>query len=174
MGFKASKADTSLFFYSKGDVTIFVLIYVDDIIAASSVPNATSVLLQDLGREFALRDLGDLHYFLGIEVSKVSNGILSSQEKYASDVLRRVGMSDCKPVTTPLFTSEKLSANEGTLLGHNDATQYRSVVGALQYLTLTRPDISFPLNKVCLVSTYSNHRTLGNSQENFEIPQAHC
>lgn len=174
MGFKASKADTSLFFYSKGDVTIFVLIYVDDIITASSVPSATSVLLQDLGREFALRDLGDLHYFLGIEVSKVSNGILSSQEKYASDVLRRVGMSDCKPVTTPLFTSEKLSANEGTLLGHNDATQYRSVVGALQYLTLTRPDISFPLNKVCLVSTCSNHRTLGSSQENFEIPQAHC
>lgn len=174
MGFKASKADTSLFFYSKGDVTIFVLIYVDDIIAASSVPNATSVLLQDLGREFALRDIGDLHYFLGIEVSKVPNGILLSQEKYASDVLRRVGMSDCKPVITPLFTSEKLYANEGTLLGHNDATQYRSVVGALQYLTLTRPDISFPLNKVCLVSTCSNHRTLGSSQENFEIPQAHC
>jgi hypothetical protein len=58
-------------------------------------------------------------------------------------------MSSCKPVSTPLSTSEKLSAFEGTLLGPNDATQYRSIVGALQYLTLTRPDISFSVNKVC-------------------------
>jgi histone deacetylase 1/2 len=58
-------------------------------------------------------------------------------------------MSGCKPVSTPLSTSEKLSAFEGTLLGPNDATRYRSIVGALQYLTLTRPDIAFSVNKVC-------------------------
>jgi histone deacetylase 1/2 len=58
-------------------------------------------------------------------------------------------MSDCKPVSSPLATSEKLSAFEGTPLGPNDSTKYRSVVGALQYLTLTRPDIAFPVNKVC-------------------------
>lgn len=58
-------------------------------------------------------------------------------------------MEDCKPVSTPLSTSEKLSINEGTVLGENDATHYRSIVGALQYLTLTRPDISFSVNKVC-------------------------
>jgi hypothetical protein len=72
-----------------------------------------------------------------------------SQKKYASDVLKRVGMSDCKPVNTPMSTSEKLSLHEGDLLGPSDATQYRSMVGALQYLTLTRPDISFAVNKVC-------------------------
>jgi len=86
---------------------------------------------------------------LGIEVSKLNNGIILSQENYASNILRRVGMSNCKPVSTPLSTSEKLSLHEGSLLGPSDATQYRSVVGALQYLTLTRPDISFSVNKVC-------------------------
>jgi hypothetical protein len=73
---------------------MFVLIYVDDIIVASSVPSATTALLSDLNKEFALKDLGDLHYFLGIEVNKVSDGIVLSQEKYASDILKRVGMSD--------------------------------------------------------------------------------
>jgi histone deacetylase 1/2 len=106
-------------------------------------------LLRSLGWEFALKDLGELHYFLGIEVNKVPNGIILSQDKYASDLLKKVNMSDCKPVSSPLSTSEKLSAFEGTPLGPNDVTRYRSIVGALQYLTLTRPDISFPVNKVC-------------------------
>lgn len=116
---------------------------------ASFVPHATSVLLQELSKDFALKDLREWHYFLGIEVYKVKNGILLSQEKYASDLLRRVGMHECKQVSTTLSTSEKLSINKGTLLGQQDSTQYRSVVGALQYLTLTRPDISFSINKVC-------------------------
>lgn len=64
LGFKASKADTSLFFYNKGDVTIFVLIYVDDIIVASSTEGAATALLADLRQEFALKDLGNFHYFL--------------------------------------------------------------------------------------------------------------
>ena len=63
-----------------------------------------------------------------------------TQEKYASDLLKRAGMIACKPVSTPLSTIEKLSAYNGSELGINDATKYRSIVGALQYLTLTRPD----------------------------------
>jgi hypothetical protein len=128
---------------------MFILVYVDDIIVASSTRDATSVLLQDLNKELALKDHGDLNYFLGIEVNKVKNGILLTQEKYANDVLRRVGMMSCKLVSTLLSTSEKLSANESSPLGPSDATNYRSVVGALQYLTLTRPDISYLVNKVC-------------------------
>ena len=88
---------------------MFVLIYVDDIIVASSTRDATPALLQDLNKELALKDHGDLNYFLGIEVNKVHNGIVLSQSKYVSDLLKRVGMSDCKLVTTPLSTSEKLS-----------------------------------------------------------------
>jgi histone deacetylase 1/2 len=149
LGFQASKADTSLFFYSKGDVTIFILVYVDDIIVASSTEKATVALLQDLKEEFALKDLGELHYFLGIEVNKVHDGIILTQEKYATDLLKKVNMAECKPVTTPMSSSEKLSLYEGTPLGPKDVTSYRSVVGALQYLTLTRPDIAFAVNKVC-------------------------
>lgn len=63
LGFKSSKADTSLFLYNKGGVTIYLLVYVDDIIVASSVPSATTALLQDLTKEFAQEDLGDLHFF---------------------------------------------------------------------------------------------------------------
>jgi hypothetical protein len=130
-------------------VNIFVLIYVDDIIVASSTHDAMASLLRQLGQEFALKDLGRLNYFLGIEVNHVHNGIILTQEKYASDLLKKVGMNNCKAVSTPLVVSEKLSASKGTPLGQNDSTQYRSIVGALQYLTLTRPDIAFPVNKVC-------------------------
>jgi histone deacetylase 1/2 len=72
-----------------------------------------------------------------------------SQEQYAKDVVYRAGMANCKTVATPLASSDKLSITDGSKLNSDDATRYRSVVGALQYLTLTRPDISFSVNKVC-------------------------
>jgi hypothetical protein len=109
LGFHASKADASFFFCSKGDINIFVLVYVDDIIVTNSSEKATTVLLKDLHDEFALKDLGDLNYFLGIEVTKTRDGIVLTQEKYASDLLKKVRMSECKPVAAPLSTSEKLS-----------------------------------------------------------------
>jgi histone deacetylase 1/2 len=149
LGFLASKADTSLFIYNKSGITIFVLVYVDDIIVTSSSNKAIASLLKDLSSAFALKDLGDLHYFLGIEVRKLNDGIVLTQEKYASDLLTRVGMKDAKIAPTPLSSSEKLSAFEGDALGPDDGTRYRSIVGGLQYLTLTRPDIAFSVNKVC-------------------------
>jgi histone deacetylase 1/2 len=96
-----------------------------------------------------LKDLGDVHYFLGIEVNKMQDGLLLTQEKYTSDILERVGMTKCKAMNTPMETSEKLSTHEGIPLDAEDSTRYMSDVGALQYLTLTRPDISFSVNKVC-------------------------
>jgi histone deacetylase 1/2 len=72
-----------------------------------------------------------------------------SQQKYASDILMRAGMFNCKPVDTPMATFDKLSLTDGDPLGAEDSTKYRSMVGALQYLTLTRPDICFAINKVC-------------------------
>lgn len=105
--------------------------------------------LQDLNKDFALKHLGELRFFLGIEVNKIRNGIMLTQEKYTNDVLKYVGMGDCKSDATPLSTSKKLSLHEGVLLGKNDAINYRSIVGALQYLTLTILDISYSVNKVC-------------------------
>jgi histone deacetylase 1/2 len=82
-------------------------------------------------------------------VNKVAGGLILTQKTYVSNLLKRVNMVNCKPVSTPLATNEKLSTFEGTLLGPGDAMRYRSIVGALQYLTITRPDISFSVNKVC-------------------------
>jgi hypothetical protein len=76
LGFTPSKGVTSLFFLRNKDTTIFILMYVDDIIVASSFQTTTMALLKNLEKEFALKDLGDLHFFLGIEVSKINEGIL--------------------------------------------------------------------------------------------------
>jgi histone deacetylase 1/2 len=149
IGFLPSKADTSLFYYKKNGVIIFMLVYVDDIIVVSSCSKAVEALLQDLRTDFALKDLGQMSYFLGIEVKKVKEGIFLSQQKYAFDIVKRANMHLCKPLNTPLSPSEKLSVETGTKLGVQDSTTYRSLVGALQYLTLTRPNLSFPVNKVC-------------------------
>jgi hypothetical protein len=127
---------------------MFILVYVDDIIVTSSKPHAVMSLLKKLGGEFALKDLENLHYFLGIAVNPTKDGIILSQNKYVGDLLKKAGMATCKPVSTPLAIGEKLPAHIGTPLGSNDVTHYRSIVGALQYLTLTRPDVAFGVNKV--------------------------
>jgi hypothetical protein len=90
LGFIASKANISLFIYEKGSLIIYLLVYVDDIIITSSSPVAIDALLADLRSDFALKDLGSLNYFLGIQVTRLSRlsvGILLSQEKYATDLL---------------------------------------------------------------------------------------
>jgi histone deacetylase 1/2 len=107
------------------------------------------VLLRELNENFAIKDLGDLHYFLGIEVKRSSSGLLLTQAKYASDLLSKLGMTKCKSAPTPLSTTDPLSLVDGDPLGPEDSTQYRSIVGGLQYLTLTRPDLAFSVNKVC-------------------------
>jgi hypothetical protein len=137
LGFNSSKVDSSLFYFHQDNVSMFMLVYVDDIIIASSMSKATEQLICKLGQEFTLKDLGEFHYFLGMEVHKVNNGLVLTQDKYACDLLQRVGMGGCKPVNTPMPTSEKLSTFEGTPLGPHDSTQYKSIVGTLQYLTLT-------------------------------------
>lgn len=71
------------------------------------------------------------------------------QHKYATDLLQRANMMNCKSVSTPMSVTEKIYLESGTLLNDDDVFKYRSLVGGLQYLTLTRPDISFAVNKVC-------------------------
>jgi hypothetical protein len=126
-----------------------LLVYVDDIIITSSSLAAIEALLADLRSDFALKDLGSLNYFLGIEVKKMFDGILLTQEKYATDLLRHVGMMACKPAPTPMSSIEKLTVHSGDPLGPEDVKNYCSAVGALQYLSHTRPDLAFAINKAC-------------------------
>ena len=132
-----------MFVYHQGPATAYLLLYVDDIIQTASSPALLQQITARLGTEFALKDLGDLHFFLGIEVRKHEDGLHLSQEKYA----RRAGLQGCKPSLTPLSSTEKLSLTEGERLSPENGTKYRSLVGALQYLTLTRPDIFLLLTK---------------------------
>lgn len=99
--------------------------------------------------EFAIKDLGCLHYFLGIEVVPNSTSVQLLQSKYIAELLQHANMAECHPVSTPMSTTDKLSKDGGTPLNDCDATQYRSVVGGLLYLTITRPDIAFAVSKVC-------------------------
>nr|XP_020155684.1 uncharacterized mitochondrial protein AtMg00810-like [Aegilops tauschii subsp. strangulata] len=125
-----------------------LLLYVHD----SDITAAREDLLRDiigrLGSEFWLKDLGALHFFLGINVRCDASAFFLHQGQYALDLLDRVGMTDCKPVATPAEAKPKLSATAGQHA--TDATLYRSIVGALQYLTLTRPDNQFAMQQVCL------------------------
>jgi len=88
LGFVPSKVDTSMFYYKRGKHIMFVLDYVDDIIVGSSSHEATNALLKELEREFAPKDLGDIHYFLGIEVKRSRDGLKLSQERYVVDVVQ--------------------------------------------------------------------------------------
>lgn len=94
-----------------------------------------------------MKDLGSLHYFLGISVTRTSCGMFLSQHKYAAEILARANMTTCNPCLTPCDTKSKLSADSGPPVP--DPTSYRSLVGALQYLTFTRPDICYAVQQVC-------------------------
>jgi hypothetical protein len=149
LGFVSSKADTSLFIFSQGDVCIYMLVYVDYIVIAGSTSVVVDRLVQSLSESFPIKDMGKLDYFLGLEAAYTSGGMTLTQRKYALDLLHRVNMENCNPTSTPLSATEQLARDTGTLLSADDSFRYRSVVGGLQYLTLTRPDISFAVNKVC-------------------------
>ncbi|KAF9688687.1 hypothetical protein SADUNF_Sadunf01G0014100 [Salix dunnii] len=95
--------------------------------------------------EFAMKDLGSIHHFLGIEIQRHNNSLHLSQVHYAYSILDKTQMLDCKPMTTPMESKTKGLLDNTP---YSDPTFYRSIVGALQYLTLTRPDLSFCVNYV--------------------------
>ena len=144
-GFTCSRADTSLFVFSSNSCIMYLLVYVDDLILTGNDETTITTFISRLNHEFAIKDLGDLNYFLGLEVVYTDHGLFLTQSKYASDILKRANLYDSKPVSTPLaphvsFTTDGLSFSDPTL--------YRSLVGALQYLTITRPDLSYAVNQV--------------------------
>jgi hypothetical protein len=95
-----------------------------------------------------MKDLVQLHHVLGIFVQRQPTGLFLSQWQYTMEIIERAGMVDSKPCTTPVDTSSKLSGDISDPV--SDPTHYHSLVGALQYLTFTRPDISYAVQQVCL------------------------
>jgi hypothetical protein len=148
LGFVASVTDASLFIFTKGNSTTYLLLYVDDIVFTVSSATLLRRLIDRLHSEFAMTDLGELHHFLGISVTRSSDGLFLSQQQYAVNLLQKAGMAECHSTSTPVDSRAKLSATEGAPV--TDPAAYRSLAGSLQYLTLTRPDVAYVVQQVCL------------------------
>ncbi|GJR33310.1 retrovirus-related pol polyprotein from transposon TNT 1-94 [Tanacetum coccineum] len=114
LGFKGSKTDPSLFIYSRGDTLLYILVYVDDIIVTCNNKGTINNIICQLGSAFALKDLGPLNYFLGIEIVSHVFDILLSQKKYVLELLQSDGLSNCNPVSSPMVTSSSLSLDDST------------------------------------------------------------
>nr|GEV07764.1 retrovirus-related Pol polyprotein from transposon TNT 1-94 [Tanacetum cinerariifolium] len=139
--FQQSYADTSLFTLTQGQDFIALLVYVDDIILAGNNQSLINSIKQQLHHQFSIKDLGSLHYYLGIEILRNSSGIVMSQRKYALELIQHAGVLNDKPEITPLDPTVSLNNTYGVPL--TDTSFYRTLVGKLIYLTITRPDFSF-------------------------------
>ncbi|KAD0157053.1 hypothetical protein E3N88_44702 [Mikania micrantha] len=157
LGFKGSKTDPSLFIYSAHRTLLYMLVYVDDIILTGNDPRAIDRVVHSLSTTFAIQDMGHLSYFLGIEIIPKGKDLVLSQKKYILGLLRKAGLSEAKPVSSPLHTTANLAIGDSPLF--DNPVKYRQIVGALQYVTLSRPDLAFAVNKVCqfMHSPTQNH-----------------
>jgi Reverse transcriptase (RNA-dependent DNA polymerase) len=122
-----------------------MLIYVGNIIVIGSYPTLMSSLISFLASRFSLKDLDSLHLFLGIQVIPQSNRIHLSQPQCIRDLLVRAKMNGAKPCYTPFSKGDPLSKLDGAPM--TGPYMYRSIVDALQYTTITHPDISYAVNK---------------------------
>ena len=126
---------------------LYLLVYVDDILLIGSDHCVAEAFITSLSCHFPVKDLGQLSYFLGIECHFSKEGLFLSQKKYTLDLLQRTHMLQCNSESTPMSSKTKLSAVDGSPLSNGE--YFRSIVGSLQYLSFTRPDISYAVNKVC-------------------------
>lgn len=140
-GFINSKSDSSLFILRRGQSMLLMLVYVDDVILTGNDTSLICDMISTFDSRFALKDLGSLSCFLGIQVATVSSGIILSQAHYVDALLQRLQFTHLKPAPSPSVLGKSLSLLDGQPL--SDPFVYRSTLGALQYLTNTRPDIAY-------------------------------
>lgn len=141
-----SYSDNSLFIHHTPNSITVLLVYVDDILLTGSNIQFIKQLLVDLNSRFAMRLLGPLSQFLGVDISYNSDGMVLSQQSYILKLLKKVGLIDCKPSPTPIATKKCLSIENCM---YSDPQYYRSLVCALQYVTITRPNLTFVVNSAC-------------------------
>jgi hypothetical protein len=129
LGFIEVKSDISLFIFCRGSDTVYLLLYVDDIILTASSTELLRHTIFALQREFTMNDLGPLHHFLGITIERHPDGLFLNQRTYTLDIVKRAVMADCNPCTTPVDLQAKLADDSGPPVA--DASQFRSIAGAL-------------------------------------------
>ena len=149
MNFKQSCADASIFMNDGKNGKIIIVLYVDDLIITCDNDELVQKIKHNMSNEFEMKDLGELKYFLGIEVIKCINGWMLSQKKYMVDMLKEFNMYDCKPMQTPMQERMTLDTIKNDAL--TNVKMYQQIVGKLIYLTITKPDIAY---SVGIVSRY--------------------
>lgn len=147
LGFSPFTTDVSLFVFNSDGNTVYVLVYVDNIILTRNNDKFIATSIAQLESTFSIKDMVDLTFSLSIQVKRSPSGLELSQTQYMHNLLDKAGMCTGKPLLTPITTSVKLHQKDSPTF--YDPTLYRHIVGALQYLTLTRLDITFPVIKVC-------------------------
>jgi hypothetical protein len=145
-GFRKGNADNNLYIKVNQDSILIIEVYVDDIIFGSDDDRMSQKFSKDMQNEFEMSLLGELSFFLGLQICQRNKGIFISQTKYIREMLKKFGMEDCKPVSTPMQTSCKLSKDDDSK--DADQRQYRSMIGNLLYVTTSRPDVMQEVGQV--------------------------
>nr|GFA70281.1 ribonuclease H-like domain-containing protein [Tanacetum cinerariifolium] len=145
--FYHSRSDSSLFILRQGYEVAYLLINVDGIILTASSTYLLQQVITSLHNEFDMTDLEALNYFLVISATRHSTGLFLSQKQYAIELLARAHMTNCNPSRTLVDTDSKLGLKGVPV---QDPTLYHSLAGGLQYLTFTRPNISYAVQQICL------------------------
>ncbi|GJR59702.1 putative ribonuclease H-like domain-containing protein [Tanacetum coccineum] len=141
--------DPTLFTRKSGKHILLVQIYVDDIIFASTDHNACNIFSKEMSSKFQMSMMGQMSFFLGLQVSQSPGGIFINQAKYALETLKKYGMDLSDPVDTPMV--DRLKLDEDLMGIPVDQTRFRGMVGSLMYLTASRPDLVFA---VCMCARY--------------------
>ncbi|GKB69929.1 retrovirus-related pol polyprotein from transposon TNT 1-94 [Tanacetum coccineum] len=140
--------DNTLFTKKKNSNLIIIQIY-DNIIFDSTCQELCDDFAKIMHDEFKIRMMGELNFFLGLQIKQLEDGIFFNQSKYIKEMLKKFGLEDSKPMKTPMSTETKLTKDEE---GESvDNTKYRGMIGSLLYLTTSRPDIMF---SVCLCARF--------------------
>jgi hypothetical protein len=141
--------DKTLFTFNHGTNFLFAQIYVDDIIFGGSFHTLVSKFQKMMENEFQISMMGELTFFLGIQVKQMKQDTFVHQVKYTKDLMKKFNMTELKPVSTPMSTATLLGLDED---GESvDQREYRSMIGSFLYLTATRSDIQFAM---CLCARF--------------------
>ncbi|GJZ11368.1 retrovirus-related pol polyprotein from transposon TNT 1-94 [Tanacetum coccineum] len=152
--FSKGAVDLTLFTQKTGKHILLVQIYVDDIIFASTDPKACDIFSNEISAKFQMSMMGQMSFFLGLQVSQNPKGIFINQSKFALEILKKFEMDSCDPVDTPMV--DRLKLDEDPLWIPVDQTRFRSMVGSLMYLTASKPDLVFA---VCMCARYQESPT---------------
>jgi hypothetical protein len=160
--------DKTLSTLKQGNDFLLVQIYVDDIIFGGSSHVLVSSFQEMMESGFQMSMMGELIFFLGIQVKQMKQGTFVHQAKYTKDLMKTFNMGELKLVSTPMSTTMVLDPHKNCEVV--DQREYMSMIGSLLYLMATRPNIQFA---VCTLSSFPMHFTLASHSTDFQVSQIH-